>query len=79
MYMSAKYPSNLYITGWYIAFTNTLYGLIMLVDQYMVPVFLFLVFALTYPSVKLRQHLLNSLTYMGLHKPIFALAQDEGL
>ena len=45
----------------------------------MVPVFLFVVFALTYPPVKLRQLLLNSLTYLGVHKPKFALAQDEGL
>ena len=45
----------------------------------MVPVFLLVVIALTYPPVKLRQLLLNSLTYLGVHKPIFALVHDEGL
>ena len=34
---------------------------------------------LTYSPVKLRQFLLNSLTYLAVHKPKFAFVQDEGL
>ena len=39
----------------------------------------FFVFAHTYSPVKLRQFLFNSLTYQAVHKPKFALVQDEGL
>ena len=47
----------------------------------MVPVFLFVVFACTYPPVKVKQFLLNLLTYnyLAVRKPKFAWVQDDVL
>ena len=59
--------------GMYIIHNIYIAGLIISVEQCMGSCLLvFFVFAHTYSSVKLRQFLLNSLTYLAVHKPKFA-------